>query len=145
MYRPTYFPLHELVPPAELDRFGNSLWRVFDDRILRAADLLRQEFGPMVVNDWYHNGSNSFRGYRPPRCTVGAPISQHRFGRALDLIPQRAPAETIRQAILDDPDMVRDEYGNYLITAMETGVSWLHIDCRNHDVFRHGFYLFGAG
>lgn len=144
MYRPTYFHLHELVPPLELDRYDARLWHVFDERILRGADLLRDEFGPMLVNDWHSGGSKRYRGYRPAGCDIGAALSQHRFGRALDLIPLRCPAETIRQAILDEPDMVRDQLGNYMVTAMETGVSWLHIDCRNHDVSRYGFKLFSA-
>lgn len=71
-------------------------------------------------------------------------MSQHRYGRALDLIPMRAPAETIRQAIIEDLEMVRDDDGTFLVTAMEADVSWLHIDCRNHDVARYGIKLFAA-
>jgi hypothetical protein len=144
MYRPTYFALHELVPRAELDRYGERLWNVYDDRILRAADKLRDKFGPMVVNDWFYGGTNQYRGFRPAGCDVGAKLSQHRYGRALDLIPMRAPAETIRQAIIEDLEMVRDDDGTFLVTAMEADVSWLHIDCRNHDVARYGIKLFAA-
>lgn len=144
MYIPNNFELYELVPRADYERYGKLMWLVFDDRILRAADRIRDEFGPMIINDWYFGGPNQFRGYRPAGCTVGATFSQHRYGRALDLIPRREPAETIRQAILDEPDIVEDGIGSFLVTAMECDISWLHIDCRNHSVLLHGFKLFGA-
>ncbi len=144
MYRPNHFTLPELVPPLAHAKYGTKLWRVFDDRILRAADILRDVFGPMVVNDWHRQGNNKYRGWRPPACRIGANLSQHRFGRALDLIPLRITAEVVRQTILETPDMVRDDAGNYLITAMERDVSWLHIDCRSHDVERYGIQLFAG-
>lgn len=144
MFKPKYFQLYELVPQVDFERYGNRLWYVFDDRILQAADVLRGLYGPMVVNDWHDGGSNHFRGFRPAGCTVGATFSQHRYGRALDLIPQETTAEKIRGDIIADPEIVTDWMGDLLITAMETGVSWLHIDCRNHDVDRYGLKLFKA-
>lgn len=144
MHIPNHFQLHELVPESVYKQRDGSpaLWWVFDPRILRAADVLRERYGPMVCNTWRSGAQIHFRGFRPPTTDVGAVLSQHRFGRALDLIPQKCTAEEIRQDIISNPDMVQDITGTWLITAMETGVDWLHIDCRNHDPGRAGFKLF---
>lgn len=144
VFYPEYFELYELVDEANFEKYGSRLWNVFDERILRAADRLRRRYGPLTCNDWHSGGSNHFRGWRPPGCRVGAVLSQHRFGRGLDLIPQRCAAEEIRDDLLGDPEIVFGDLGQWLVTAMETGVSWLHIDCRSHDVFRQGFKLFRA-
>lgn len=144
VFHPEYFGLHELVDQVSFERYGSRLWNVFDERILRAADRLRRRYGPLVCCDWHCGGTNHFRGWRAPGCNVGALLSQHRFGRALDLIPQRCTAEEIRQDLLDAPDFVLGDLGQWLVTAFEADVSWLHIDCRNRDVFAEGFLVFGA-
>jgi len=130
-YKPKHFQPYELVPKPTFDRFKNSLYRIwwlFDSRMLFTADALRDRYGKMVANDWFWGGSNQYRGWRPWDCDVGAELSQHKFGRALDLIPVETTAEEIRRDI---------EKGNDLlfkyITCIEGKVFWLHFDCRDHD------------
>lgn len=126
MYTPKHFSLFEIVPEDIYRDYHGSeiLWWLFDDRILMAADLIRDRFGPMTINDWYYGGSNHFRGFRPADCGVGATLSQHKFGRALDLIPSDVSAHQIRAAIIE-----KDVAAN-LITCVEENIPWLHIDCR---------------
>jgi len=115
MHKPKYFTARECFPiPALAD------WRRFDDRILKTADLLREDFGPMTGNE----GILKNCGLRTDEKYRG---SQHFYGRALDLHPKRTTAEKIRVEIIKNP-------GRYPhITFLEIDVSWLHIDCRNGD------------
>jgi hypothetical protein len=144
-YIPQYLALYELLPKEFYGRYyphrGNSLFTLFDERLLRAGDAVRREFGKIVVNTWKWGGHNQYRGYRPADCTVGALFSQHRFGRALDLITVETPVETVRQRILngeyDSPEI-------RFITGIELNVSWLHIDTRNQEVAKFGIKTFEA-
>ena len=137
MYIPKHFKLYELLPARIYNQINHAIaWYLFDERILKAADLLRGRYGKMIINDWYWGGENHYRGWRPPDCTVGAKYSQHRFGRALDLIPVENNVEEIRQDIIASPESF-----DYLITTVEVGVSWLHIDCRNWNVAKAGIKI----
>jgi hypothetical protein len=131
MYKPKYFKIRELIPP-DMDRTilrKGATWAfdtLFDERLLRTMDNLREKFGRMVVNTWKNNGRHCFRGFRPPECTIGARFSQHRFGRAIDMVPLDSTVEHIREEILAYPNSQRFKH----IGGMEMGTSWLHIDVR---------------
>ena len=129
VYKCQFFNIKELVPRAFYEHYGDTdrAWMVFDQRALRALDELRRVFGACTVNDWPFGGTNEYRGYRSPGCTVGAALSQHRFGRAFDCHFQYATAADVRQYI-------REEHANIagLITRVEDNVSWLHFDTGNH-------------
>lgn len=129
IYKPHYFGIEELVDNHTLQKFGEArCWLMFDDRILKAADIIREDFGRMVVNNWMQGGNRTESGLRVPGMKHFRATSQHAFGRALDMIPLDADLESIQIAITSD----RERYG--LITGLEIGdsVTWLHIDCRNN-------------
>jgi hypothetical protein len=131
MYYPKYFDIWELIPPdmeALIDAKG-SKWgfdTLFDERLLITMDRIRELFGRMQVNNWFNGGRHCFRGFRPPECELGARLSQHRFGRAVDLMPLDSTVEHIRETILDYPGSPRFRH----IGGLELDVSWLHIDVR---------------
>ncbi|WP_027368194.1 hypothetical protein [Desulfocurvibacter africanus] len=133
-YIPTHFTWPELLPESiyrelELVKRLDRCALFLDDRILITADRLRQRYGKLVCNTWFFGGQHQFRGYRPQGCGVGALLSQHRFGRALDLVPVQATAAEIRADIRAHPEL--EAFGH--ITCVEDGVGWLHVDCRNRD------------
>jgi hypothetical protein len=109
---------------------------MFDDRLLRTMDRLRRRYGPMVANTWHWGGNSQERGWRHEATSTGAEFSQHKYGRAVDLVPLRqgVTAELIRQDILADPFGSTFEH----ITCIELEVSWLHIDVRNHNKISQG-------
>lgn len=153
MYIPRYFTLPEVLPEqfyTENSRYGNSLWRMFDDRILRAADILREMYGPIIINTWFSlelirkYGKHQFRGWRPFDCKCGAYLSDHKFGRALDLVPLKTTAKKIRQDIKElpcEPFSMEQTRLYFYITCIEDDVSWLHISCRNHDKIKYGLQV----
>lgn len=127
-YVPKYFKPYELVPRTTYTLLKNRpwiIWQLFDPHVLLVGDQIRQRYGKMVANTWYWGGKHQYRGWRSARCKVGATYSQHRFGRAEDLVPLEITAEEIRQDIKDLNPFP-------LITCIEDGVSWLHFDTRNY-------------
>jgi len=143
MYIPEFFEIYELVPKDLFEKYAkqnkvDKLWLLFDDRVLITADLLRHRFGTIVVNTWQWGGDSTLRGFRPFGSAFGAALSQHKFGRALDLIPVKVTAEEIRQDIIANPD--REEYS--LIKAIETDITWFHFDVRNHKLADGGIFYF---
>ena len=101
---------------------------MFDDRILRAADIIREDFGPMYCKQLGYRWRRTQSGYRESWMKYYSPTSQHSFGRALDMLPQQSMLADIQRKIRTD----RERYA--LITGLEQGegVTWLHIDCRNN-------------
>jgi len=131
IYVPTHFKAAELVPKALYNKYksrGDSWFfqTVFDPRLLKVIDGIREDFGSMTINDWSWAGPNQYRGFRPPNCGVGATLSQHRFGRAADLIPKNIHPDEIRDHLIKHQN---DETWKY-IGALEMDISWLHVDVR---------------
>ena len=133
-YIPKHFEPYELIPKETyriLDRRNElyKVWWLFDPRILMTADRIWEHYSSvsnkLVCNTWWWGGKSHYRGWRPPGCSTGAEHSQHRFGRALDLIPTKVSVEEIRQEI-----KAGESFGS--ITCIEDDISWLHIDCRNY-------------
>lgn len=136
MYRCEHFRIEELVPPEAMDLVENEaiLWWLFDDRLLRVADRLRKDYGPMTVNDWPWGGEYTDSGLRLPGSQYYIPTSQHAHGRALDLKPREVSVGEVRQ---DITGRLRDYMCQ--VTGVELGVSWLHIDVRNTNGQLHTF------
>jgi len=139
MYKPKYFKLHELLPAQfyhQNEYREDVLWWIFDPRLLWTIDQLRKIYGPLICNTWQDGGPNphQFRGWRPFDCDVGASLSQHKFGRAVDLVPVKISAEEIREDILGL--QMGEPYKH--ITCIEADVPWLHIDVRNWNRVKFG-------
>ena len=126
MYKCKHFKIEELVSQATLAYLGEeACWKLFDERALMMLDKLRETFGPATVNDWIFGGKHDSRGFRAPNDPDGARYSDHRFGRAFDVIFQKKSAKDVRAYIIAH----KEDFP--FITCIEDGVSWLHFSCRN--------------
>jgi len=137
LYVPKYYKLYELLPKKFYEENrdkGDTLWFMFDNRLLWTADQLRIRYGKMSVNTWFWEGNSQYRGWRPWDCGIGAELSQHKFGKALDLIPHEITSEEIRQDIKKDQNQNEFKY----ITCIEDNISWTHLDVRNWNRTKHG-------
>jgi len=124
-YCPKHFDPREFVPPEVYKALGDRCILVMDYRMLKTADQIREFFGlPCIINNWHTGKDRKYSGFRPFRCTVGATWSQHRFGRALDMIIPTIDANDARSELIKAPK--RFPY----VTCMEDNVKWLHVDCR---------------
>jgi len=139
--KPAHFQLFEMLPcnfyNAHYPHYGEKLWTMFDCRILETIQSLRDLYGKMVVNTWHYGGRHEFRGWRPSDCIVGVTISQHKFGRAVDLVPIETSTNHVRHEIIADTH----PYAFRHITAIEDRMPWLHIDCRSHNKLRDGILV----
>jgi len=133
-YSPEWFKIFELVDKKTYEKYKNRpdyLLRFFDPRILWTMDSIRNHFKRSVtVNDWYWGGNYQYRGLRPFNCKIGAILSMHKYGRAIDSKMEDMSAEEIRQDIFNNQDADRYKY----ITRVEMKVSWLHLDTSNVDI-----------
>jgi hypothetical protein len=124
-----HFKVWELVPKGLYESSEEyKLWWLFDDRALITLDMLRDQYGKMVINDWKLDGQYQERGLRLPRTTTGALFSQHKYGRAFDIKFIDSPTTVVRQ------DCIDKKYDCFkFITAIELNISWFHFDVRNTD------------
>ena len=131
MYIPRYFKIQELVSRDYFNAHGryknpDKLWLLFDDRLLRTIDALRERFGSCYINTWDFGGNLNYCGYRGPHCGIGAELSQHKFGRAVDLHFKTPEInDDVKKCI------IAGEYPE--IKGLELDVSWVHIDFRNSE------------
>ncbi len=133
MYKCKYFSIKELVHPDLLKAIPEStLWTLFDDRLLRCADLIREKYGPCTINA---SGLTDC-GLRDPQSKTGAKYSMHKIGRALDLhirsielqyagnkAGKTAQYNRVREQLMDDY--------RFDILSFEKNISWLHVDTGN--------------
>lgn len=125
MYKPAYFIIQELVDPEVYADRGEKAFELLDEVALITLDTLRENHGPVTVNNWHIGGDRLWSGLRTARSPYGTKYSQHRFGRAFDCLFKYITAEVVRQDILNNPNKYP------FINSIELGVSWLHYDTRN--------------
>ena len=131
MYQVRHFAPHELLPGLSGDETWASLApeirAKLDDRLLETCDDVRDLLGtPCTINDYARGGKRQWCGLRTPECTIGAPKSQHRLGRAADLHPRGMDAEMARTIVRNAVAAGKLPH----LGGVELEVSWLHIDVR---------------
>ena len=133
IYKPRHFELYELMPPGlytydmmvSEEARERAFANFFDRKLLETIDIVREIIGlPLICNTWFQDGNRRNSGLRTAQCSVGAAQSQHKLGKAVDLICHKMSAEEMRQKIKDNEDKLP-----YPI-RIEEGVNWLHIDVK---------------
>ena len=126
------FYLDEFIHPTVYKKFGKKSRWFIDERLITLIQYIRDRTDkPITINTWYDGGRFKERGLRNPNTSTGAKYSQHKFGKALDFTVQDMTAEEVRELILGEWKGDLIELG---LTAIEAGVSWVHIDVRNTGV-----------
>ncbi len=163
-YKPKHFCVEEWFSRKVVEEYTISksrrkrivedkIWRLLDFRIVWTKDKIREHFDcAFYMNDWRWGGHNHHRGYRSfeelldpaelklgkIKSTLSTLTSQHCFGRGGDSKAEGIAPQEIIEDIKKHPNCERYKY----ITAVETGVSWLHLDMRNWDKARYGIFFF---
>ena len=132
-----YFTVKELVSEDVYDLLGDNAIKLLDTNALEVLEDVREILGvPLICNNWEFGGKRNYCGYREIPCTVGAPRSAHRDGKAFDLISVKMDAEKMRNILKQNAHKLRHKI------RIEDGVSWLHIDVRNP--YSDKIYFFNA-
>jgi len=123
------FVIQEFVPKSIYEKYGeNSIWFV-DPRIIAFCQWLRDYIQESVtINNWHREGKYNESCFRVPDTTTGAKLSQHRFGRAVDIKVEGHLPETIREIIRLNFKELRAKYG--VSTIEKDTPTWVHVDCR---------------
>lgn len=126
------FKYEEFVPQWVIRQGIPPAW-VLDPRLPNLAQRIRDRFGaPMTINNWHRGGSRTHSGFRGPHTSVGAPLSQHRFGRAIDFLIEGYTPDEIREDIKKNYDIYR-HWGLTTIEGGEFAPTWVHADIRTTD------------
>ena len=124
-----YFCLEELVDKPFIDRFDERALQFLNRGMVLCIDRLRDAVGPLKINDWHLGGQFHESGLRLWTTTTGAQFSQHKYGNAFDLKPQKISVQQLYQHITQNADKYPQ------ITTIEDPaktITWLHIDGRWH-------------
>lgn len=131
-YKTKHFRLEELVSRALFTSYSSRphlLWGLLDDRMLITIDRMRERFGQCLINTWLWGGNFQYSCFREPAYTVGAILSQHRYGRGVDQKFTKVTAPEVQADILKNPNDPAYEF----VTCVERNTpTWTHIDCRTH-------------
>jgi hypothetical protein len=136
-----YFDIRELVPPNVYKKRGDKSIELFDANALKLIDWLRERYGPATVNNWHLGGKRTQSGLRTfifykVFARFLKSFSQHKYGRAFDIIFKNISAEGVRQDLAKN---WKKEGLGFSITV-ENGVSWLHIDTRPQPRYFNSFW-----
>lgn len=145
-YIPKFFQLYELMPP-ELYTYDmmiseeareRAFAQYFDQKLLITIDIIRGEIikAPLICNTWFQDGNRKNCGLRSEGCMVGALKSQHKLGKAVDLICRDYTGEQMRKMIKENEHLLP-----YPI-RIEEGVNWLHVDVKDMDYKGKKIYWF---
>lgn len=125
-----HFKIQELVPPTIYNIWGERSIYFIDRRLVILADFMRDFFGaPITINNWHTGGTLRFCGYRPPDTKTGGFLSQHKFGRAIDLDVQGMASQKVYETIIKN----EKQFMIAGLTTMEdinSTPTWNHLDIR---------------
>ncbi len=122
----TNFQLQELVHKEIYEVCGDRSFDFLNPLLPITIQALRDEFGPIIINDWLWGGEFVNSGLRYPTSQFGAKLSAHKFGAAADLKFADADPIQVQAYIHSHPD----DYP--YITRMEDAnitKTWAHIEC----------------
>ena len=125
------FVIEEFVPEEIYQQFGNQSTWFIDPHIIKIAQFFRDRYNlPITINDWHSGGLRQHSGFRQPDAGIGATLSQHKQGRAIDMKWLNQGKLTI-DMIRDDIKQHQSEFMAVGVTTVEEGTeTWLHVDCR---------------
>ena len=125
------FYLQEFIDPDTYKRFGESSIWFIDPRIITLAQFIRERLAkPCTINNWNGGGQYHYSGFRPPDCPIGATLSQHRFGRAIDLKVSGMEADEVRADIQSHWDLYHKATALTTMEHEDFAPTWTHLDIR---------------
>jgi hypothetical protein len=124
------FIVQEFVPKEVYDVFGlKSAWFI-DIRIVYICQFLRDYIcKQLTVNDWYFGGNYNNSGFRKSDTTIGAVMSQHKYGRAVDIKIEGLTPQEIEFTVVNQWIELR-RLGLSTMEKIDKTPTWVHLDVR---------------
>ena len=133
------FYITEFVSYKVFKQFGEKSHWFVDRRIVELAQFTRDYFWKsMTINNWWDANESEqdalpserqYSGFREPSCTIGGTLSQHRFGRAIDIRIVGLTPQEVYTAIL----AAKEKFMAAGLTTLEDirdTPTWNHLDIR---------------
>lgn len=127
--------LRDYVPGQIYKSYGSRSSIFIDPKVIIIHRVLEEKFGKRpIINNYHLGGTLSERGFRLPTSTTGAPLSQHRFGRAIDITIPGIIATIAYDEIMSNSKFLIDVGCTTIedIAYTKSG-NWIHLDCRTLD------------
>ena len=125
------FYLDEFVCPEIYSARGGQSIHLLDMRIIMAVQYLREQIGkPIKINDWWSGGHYHESGLREFTTKTGARLSQHKFGRAVDIKVSGMTPREVYEVVMQNEEYLIEHQLITTIESLASTPSWLHIDCR---------------
>lgn len=127
----TNFSLHEFIDKKTYKKWGEaSIWFI-DPRIIQVAQFIRTRHNkPVTINSWTSGGQYQYSGFDPPGgYRKATSLSQHRFGRAIDVKISGMTPQELYKDIIDNQDLYM-KIGLTTVENIAHTKSWNHLDCR---------------
>lgn len=101
------------------ERYLELLCRKINRNLVESDQRLRDKFGPVIINTWWHGGIYQYRGLRTAGCGVGTELSDHYQGNASDKTFLHYPAQQVR-------DYIKPNWKELGIAIIEDNIDWVH-------------------
>ena len=122
------FTLQEFVDPVTYALRGDRSIELVDSRIITLAQFFHDYFGVGVtINNWSTGGQYKESGTRSFLSKTGAVLSQHKYGRAIDMKLTGMDPEDVRREIRIKWPLFK---AKGLTTIEKDTPTWVHADCR---------------
>jgi len=127
MIKSKHFKIHELVPKAMFEEYGEKAWRYVPVQLIETVDALKEYFnlGTMQINNYGFGGSREWSTLRTPDSPWYSYGSLHSYFMAVDFVCSHYSAEEVRNFIFNNMNLFPH------VKGIELGVSWVHLDFRN--------------
>lgn len=124
MHMSKYFKIYDLVSKNLYESYlEKNLWQVFDERAILTLDMLWEQYGKFVINDWKNGGEYQFRGLRLSEDL----FDQHRLGKAFICKFYNVPTFVVKQ------DTINYKYECFrYITTIGSDIFSYYFDTRNN-------------
>ncbi len=129
-----YFALHELVCDHIYEKYGETAWQFIDPRLKITIDWIREKLDkPITINNYGFGGLDTQSGVRCNMCNLVKSktdkgqvyMSAHCTSNAVDFSVEGMTAEEVRNWL------VRNQEDLSYPIRLESGVDWVHLDCRD--------------
>lgn len=125
-----HFLIQEFIPIEIFLQYGNNSQWFIDPRIVNICEWIRVKTGHAVtINNWHTGGQYNYSGFRPPLCKIGATLSQHRFGRAVDIKIAGLTVEEVF-ALIKRNFIELNKLGLTTVENIAATLTWNHLDTR---------------
>jgi len=125
------FSLHEFIDKKTYGKWGTASRWFIDPRISMVAQFIRTRHGkPVTINNWKSGGQYQYSGFDPPGgYRKSTSLSQHRFGRAVDIKIKGMTVQELYKDIMDNQALYM-ENGLTTVENIKHTPTWLHCDVR---------------